>query len=165
MMICDPADYSDTVDADVERFRLLTARNVINSDMLRTAGIAASVRSVNIEIILRHELNIPRRKLLEALADHYQCRWVEYDERTAVPPDLLTGLDINLLCGALWFPVIRDGDTVIIATSDPADPFVMEQVRRMVHAETLEFRVALVEDIQSFIQDFLNGPPAHIIGN
>ena len=165
MMICDPANYSDTVDAGFERFRSLTARNILPSDMLRTAGIAADVRSVSIEHVLRHELNIPRRKLVEALADYYQCDWIEYDERTAAPPDLLAGLDADLLCGALWFPVLRNGDMVVIAANNPSDPFVMDQARRMVRAERYEFRVALTEDILFFIQDFLNGPPEHLIGN
>jgi uncharacterized membrane protein YidH (DUF202 family) len=150
---------------DIERFSLLVTWNIIDERTLRRAGIAAGVRCVSIEKILRYDLNIPRRRLLDALAEYHHCDWIEYDERTPVPTDLLTGLDADALCENFWFPVFRDSDTVIIAANDPNDPFVIDQSKRIVRAETYEFRVALAEDVHFFIQDFLNGPPEHLIGN
>jgi uncharacterized membrane protein YidH (DUF202 family) len=159
MKTCEPAAQ------DIERFSLLVTWNIIDERTLRRAGGAAGVRCISIEKILRYDLNIPRRRLLDALAGYHHCDWIEYDERTPVPTDLLVGLDADALCENFWFPVFRDSDTVIIAANDPGDPFVIDQAKRMVRAEKYEFRVALAEDIHFFIQDFLNGPPQHLIGN
>lgn len=150
---------------EIERFRELIDANILDEQMLHTVIEAADLRSIPAEFILRHELQIPRQRLLEALACHYGCGWAIYDERIPVPPDLLEGLDAEVLCASRWFPVMRCGDCVVIAANDPQDPLVLSQVRRMVPAQRYEFRVALVEDIESFIQDFVNGPPRHLIGN
>ncbi|MGO9375614.1 MAG: type II secretion protein, partial [Syntrophobacteraceae bacterium] len=120
---------------------------------------------VEVEEVLRYDLGIPRRKLLEALASHYRCDWVEYDERLPVPPELLAGLDPERLCLNLWFPVALDEDTVVIAARDPGDPLLVEEVAGCFKAEKFRFHVALVEDVAYFIEDFLNSDPSHLTGN
>jgi uncharacterized membrane protein YidH (DUF202 family) len=42
---------------------------------------------------------------------------------------------------------------------------MMSEVKNLIPAAKYEFRIALEEDIQYFVQDFLNGPPQHLIGN
>jgi uncharacterized membrane protein YidH (DUF202 family) len=63
-----------------------------------------------------------------------------------------------------WFPLIRDGDTVIVAANNPLDPEVLEEVKSSIKAGTYEFWVALGDDIQWFIQDFLHARPGYLIG-
>jgi uncharacterized membrane protein YidH (DUF202 family) len=149
----------------MDKFRLLVREGTISAENLQAAWAAAGVRDIDLERILRYEYNIPRRKLLETLAEFYQCRWVEYDERLPVPPDLLRGLDGNQLCLSRWFPVVKDAETVVIAAHNPFDPSVIDEVNRFLAAPRCEFRVALEEDILAFIQDFLNSSPDHLIGN
>ena len=160
MKISDPV-----LTIDSERFRALVIWDVVSLKELHAAVSAAAARSVSIEKILRYEMDISRRRLLEALSDYYGCDWIEYDERTPVPPDILKGLNADSLCENLWFPVIRDSETSVIAVNDPGDKFVTEQAKRMICTESCEFRVALEEDILYFIQDFLNSAPEHLIGN
>jgi len=149
----------------MENFQALVDWGIITADQLRSSGEAAQARDVEVEEILRYELGIPRRKLLEALALHYRCDWVEYDERLPVPPELLAGLDPASLCSNLWFPVALDEDTVVIAARNPSDPLIIEEVADSLKAEKFRFHVALAEDISYFIEDFLNSDPAHLIGN
>jgi len=89
---------------------------------------------------------------------------VEYDERMPIPPECLTGLDGERLSLSLWFPIIHDGKTVIIAAHDPQDQRVYDEVRKSITAERYEFWVALEEDLQWFIQDYLHAKPGHLIG-
>jgi len=63
-----------------------------------------------------------------------------------------------------WFPIIRDGDTVVIAANDPSNPAVLDEARRMVPAGRYEVWVALAEDIQWYIQDFLHAKVGQLIG-
>lgn len=148
-----------------ERFHHLVVLGVLTDEQLRRAGNVAVGRGISIESILRYEYDIPRRKLVQALSEYYQCPWAEYDERRPVPPELLTplkGLDVNQ---GRWFPIIRDGETVVIAAHDPLDLVTQKEVKSSFPGATYEFRVALREDIRYFIQDFLNAPPQHLIGN
>ncbi len=147
-------------------FEPLVDWGILTPDELRFAGEAARARDVEVEEILRYERGISRRNLLEALAHHYLCEWVEYDERLPVPPGILAGLDPERLCSNLWFPVALDDDgTVIIAARDPGAPRIVDEVRDCLKAEKFQFHVALAEDITYFIQDFLNSDSGSLIGN
>lgn len=143
---------------------LVDAGDISEEDLLQACDEAAC-RRMELEWVLRHEYNIPRRKILQVLSRNHDCQWVEYDERLPVPSELLAGLDADALCAGLWFPIIKDGDTVVIAARDPGDEQVRREVRKCIPARDCEFRVALGEDIRHFIQDFLNSVPEHIIGN
>lgn len=143
---------------------LVEAGEIGRADFLEAAN-SASYRRLDVEWVLRHDYDIPRRTILHALSEHYHCRWVEYDERLPVPAELLAGLDAYALCASHWFPIIKDGETVIIATNDPMEPQVLTEVQRYFPTREYEFRIALKEDIRGFIQDFLNSVPEHIIGN
>ena len=149
----------------MESFQPLVDWGTITEGQLRSSGEAAQARDVEVEEILHYELGIPRRKLLEALARHYCCEWVEYDERLPVPPELLAGLDPARACSNLWFPVALDDDTVIIAARNPRDPLMIEEVTDCLKAGKFQFHVALAEDISYFIEDFLNSDPAELVGN
>lgn len=153
------------VAESMEDFQALVDWGTITAAQLRSSGEAAQARDVEVEEVLRYDLGIPRRKLLEALALRFRCEWVEYDERLPVPPELLEGLDPARPCSNLWFPVALDDDTVVIAVRDPSDPLIIEEVADCLKAEKFRFHVALAEDISYFIEDFLNSHPSHLIGN
>jgi uncharacterized membrane protein YidH (DUF202 family) len=154
-----------SVSESMGNFQALVDWGTITEAQLRSSGEAAQARDVEVEEILRYDLGIPRRKLLEALARHYRCEWVEYDERLPVPPELLAGLDPERPCSNLWFPIALDDDTVVIAARNPCDPLMIEEVTGCLEAGKFRFHVALAEDISYFIEDFLNSDPAHLIGN
>ena len=146
------------------RFNVLTDWGVLTRDQLSAAEKSASARGVELEKVLLREYNVPRHLMLEALSEFYGLPYIEYDERLPVPPENLAGLDGDMLSLSCWFPVIRDGDTVVIAANNPEDPALLEEVRRTIPAVKYEFWVALEEDIQWFIQDFLHAKPGHLIG-
>ena len=127
------------------------------------AAKAATARGVSFEKILG-EMGLPRQDILRALSGHYQRQYIEYDERMPIPPELLLGLDGERLTLNRWFPVIKEGDTVIIAAADPDDASLRDEVRQYIKAEKYDFMVALEEDIQWFIQDFLHARVGYLIG-
>jgi uncharacterized membrane protein YidH (DUF202 family) len=147
-----------------ERFVMLLERDVLSAEELQAAEDASLARGIELEKLLLREHGIPRRTLLEALSQYYHCPFVEYDERIPIPPELLAGLNSDRLFMSQWCPVMRAGNTVIIAANNPEDPAVRSEVREFVKSTDYEFRVALADDIQWFIQDFLHARPGYIIG-
>jgi len=150
---------------ETQRFQHLVDAGILSGEELQAAGIAAAYRGIRVEKILRYEYDIPRQQLLQALSEYYHCPWLAYDERLQVPPELLAALGGHRPWGRPWFPVIKDGETVVIAAINPVDPVTVREVKSLIPGGKYEFQVALAEDIQSFVQDFLNGPPEHLIGN
>jgi uncharacterized membrane protein YidH (DUF202 family) len=153
-----------TFDTEMTKFQLLIDEGVLSAQELAAAQDTAAARGVDLETVLLRELGLPKTALLQALAVRYQCPAVEYDERMPVAPELLAGLDNERLSLSRWFPLLRDGDTVVIAAHDPESPAVSEEARSAITAERYEFRVALNEDIQWFIQDHLHAEPGRLIG-
>lgn len=156
---------SDPVEKDVEKLRLLIDWGLLGPEELRAAAEAAAWRNVDIERILRYQYGFTRRRLLEALSGFYQCPWVEYDERVPVPIELLSGIEPGELCASRWFPYAKNEDVILVAAADPCDPSQRSRIESLFPDLKIEMKVALSEDISSFIQDFLNNEPAHIVGN
>ncbi|MFO0751701.1 MAG: hypothetical protein U0411_00065, partial [Thermodesulfovibrionales bacterium] len=147
-----------------ERYRLLIAEGAMTEGEMRAAADSAAARRLSLEQVLLREYAVPRQILLRAFSEYYGCPFIEYDERLPVPGELLKGLDGERLSLSRWFPVIREGDVVVIAANDPGDPALADEVRRYIGAGTYLFRVALEEDIRWFIQDFLHAKPGSLIG-
>lgn len=149
---------------DIEKFSPLTDDGLLTSEELHAAEFAAQARGIDIETILIHEYGLPRHTLLKALSNYYNCPFIEYDERIPIPPEFLSGLYKERASISKWFPIIKEGDTVIIVANNPKDPEVLDEVARFIKAERYEFWVTLKEDIGWFIQDFLHAPPGELIG-
>ncbi|MHB8845781.1 MAG: GspE/PulE/PilB domain-containing protein [Nitrospirota bacterium] len=153
-----------TFDTTTERFRSLAGKGILSEERLKAAEEAAAARGAELETVLVREFGVPKLALLQALAEHYRRPFVEYDEKMPIAPELLAGLDNEKLTYSRWFPIISDGDTVVIAANDPENPAVLEEARRMVPADRYEVWVALAEDIQWYIQDYLHARPGYLIG-
>jgi uncharacterized membrane protein YidH (DUF202 family) len=152
------------ISDSIRIYRPLCREGVLTEADLGGALDSAAARGLEPERVLIREYGVPRRKLLEALSAHYRFPYVEYDERVPVPVRLLEGLDPEMLSLSKWFPATMEGESVVIAASDPEDPEVREEAARFFGAMDLKFRVALEEDVQWFIQDFLNARPGLLIG-
>jgi uncharacterized membrane protein YidH (DUF202 family) len=152
------------LEKDLE-FEVLTKWGAISPERLREAETASRARGVSLEKILLTEYGVPKYLLIQALSMHYDCPFIEYDERLPIPRELLDGLDAQVLSGSLWMPVIKCEDgTVVVAANNPESPAVREEAKKYLSAENYEFRVALEEDIRWFIQDFLHAKPGLLIG-
>ncbi len=108
-------------------------------------------------------MTFDREETLKELSQRYGIQSIQYDERLPVPPELLEGQDPDQLARELVFPVIKDGDRIVVAVADP-EGVDMEVVRKVARGAPYELRVALESDIRWMIDDYLNAPPGEIIG-
>lgn len=153
-----------TIDTVLEKLQALSDRGGLTEEGLHAAEETAAARGIDVATVLIREYGVQRHVILKALSEYYNCLPVEYDERMPVPPGLLSGLDDERLSLGQWFPIIKDGGTVVLAACDPHDPKVLEEAKRFIKAEKYEIRITLPEDVQWFIQDFLHAKPGRLIG-
>ncbi len=150
---------------EISEFSLLAELEVLGPDQLAEATACSRSRGIDIEKVLMTEYCLPKHVLLSALSEYYGCPSIEYDERLPIPPEVLTGLDAGILSAELWMPVMKDiNGRVVVAARNPQSPEVLEEVRRCMGTEDIEFRVALADDIRWYIQDFLHEKPGCLIG-
>lgn len=153
-----------TFDTTTTRYLILAEWGVLTEQQLKDAEDAATARGREIESVLIREYRVPKTVLLQALSEYYNCPFFEFDEKMPIAAELLRGLDNEKLTLSRWFPIIRDGDTVVIAANDPASPLVFDEVKASIRAGRYEFWVALEEDIQWYIQEYLHAKPGLLIG-
>lgn len=142
----------------------LVEDGVLSMQQLTAARASADARGVELERVLLRDLRVPRCALLTALARHFGCRFMQYDERIPVSTRLFAGLDRDMLRTGKWFPVMMLGDTAVIAAADPHSETMKAEVMRCVPAAQYEFRVALAEDLRWYIQDYLHAEAKLLIG-
>ena len=146
-------------------FQALVLSGIITQTALDDLLIAAASRDKPAATLLVHEQGVSRAELLQALAAHYQCPSIEYDERLPIPPELLPPLNGERQAKSGWFPVLKNSDgTVVIAAVNPEDPGLAAEVSACLGSGRYEYRVTLPDDIQCFILDFLHAPPGELIG-
>jgi len=163
-MMTSRITYDVDAGPQAQQFLILLDWGLLTQEEFRAAERTAIARGIDMERVLMNEYGIPKQTLLAALTEYYRCPSVEYDERMPIPAELLNGLDGERLSLNQWFPIIRDRGTVIIAARDPQAPVLFDEVRKSIRAERYEFRVALDEDLQWFIQDYLHAKPGTLIG-
>ncbi len=155
----------DTTVQTASEFYGLVEQGVLTMTALEEVVAGARARGVDLERLLLTEYGVPKHTLLETLARHYRCEFIEYDERLPIPRGLLTGLNADSLSTNQWMPVMKDaGGAVVIAARDPESAAMREDVKRQLRTRNYEFRVALDSDIQWFIQDYLHAKPGLLIG-
>ncbi len=116
--------------------------------------------------VLIRECGLTRSILRKALAEHYNCPFIEYDERLPVPPELLTcGIKTDQLRTEGWFPLIKEKDgTIVIACTNPTDPSLPAKVEAYLGSDPYIFHVCLPDDITWFTEDYLHAKPGALIG-
>ncbi len=150
---------------EVSEFSMLSEWDVLDAEEIAEATARCRSRGIDAERILMMEYGVQKHVLLSALENHYHCPSIEYDERLPIPPEILNGLDANVLSAGLWMPVMKDKNgTVVIAARHPYSPGVVADIKKHIKAEAYEFRVALADDIRWYIQDFLHEKPGCLIG-
>ena len=142
----------------------LVEDGVLTEEALLRAASTAKARGIEVETVLLREMHVPRDAVLAALARHFGCDAIQYDERLPVPVHLFEGLKSDVLLLNQWFPVMMIGQKAVIAAVNPENRTVRDEVARLVPAGEYEFRVALSEDIQWYIQDYLHARPKFLIG-
>lgn len=153
------------ISRTISEFSLLNHWGVLSTDQLREAELRADARELDVENILIREYRVPRHLTLRALSENYNCPPIEYDERLPIPPEIIAGLDSEILSSGMWVPVMKDiHGTIVIAARHPDSPEMKENVKRMLNTENYEVRIALSDDIRWFIQDFLHAEPGRLIG-
>ncbi|KAF0117371.1 MAG: phytochrome sensor protein, partial [bacterium] len=103
------------------KFDYLVTNHIITSRELEEAIKDAREQREEIESILMKRFKISKSDIGKALSDFYKCRFVQFDDKTVIPGELLVGLKVSYLKKTLWVPLEKNGDKIVIVIDNPAD--------------------------------------------
>jgi uncharacterized membrane protein YidH (DUF202 family) len=102
------------------------------------------------ELMIRQ--GIPKHEVLFCLSEYYGYPFVEFEESVAASYFLVLRLDLDHQKKARWFPLsVRDKKAEVV-TCCPDDKRVIEDVKKTLGVEEIDFRVALPQDVIRIIE-------------
>ena len=96
---------------------------------------------------------IPRHEVLFCLSEFYGYPFVEYDEEVMASYLLTRRLDMEKLKQALWFPLSVMQDRAEVIAYKPDDTAVVEDIKKSLGVEKIDFIVALPSDLVRIIEN------------
>ncbi|MFH2012245.1 MAG: GspE/PulE family protein [Pseudomonadota bacterium] len=136
------------------KFDYLVTNHILTDKELEMAIKEARDQKIDIETILMRRFKVSKTDIGKSLSDFYKCRFVQFDEKTVIPGELLVGLKVSFLKKNLWVPLEKNEDTIVIVIDNPADLQRTDFIKSKFGKKDCEFVVALKEDIVSYLTLF-----------
>ncbi|HDQ41017.1 MAG TPA: type II/IV secretion system protein [Desulfonatronum sp.] len=138
------------------RYSLLIAKgHLTESRLAKLAGQAKDAQEDLDQVLLR-ELKLPKDLLGASLAAFYETPFVDFDPNTDAPFELLEKrkLDPDYLKRSGWTPLSVEGNVIVVLMANPFDLSRLDEIRFIFGTSRIEPRVALMQDIQGYIEMF-----------
>ncbi len=140
------------------RYYTLYRKKLITEDQFDRAVAMSQQRGKSVTTILYNDFEIDKEALGESLSDFYKCPFVEFNELEVGPtPKVTKGIKEHFWRTNHCVPIRESkSGNLHIAAEDPQDQNMLENLRGLFKSASLQFSVALQEDIDKFI-DFFYG--------
>jgi type II secretory ATPase GspE/PulE/Tfp pilus assembly ATPase PilB-like protein len=106
------------------------------------------------EEYLMRKFKVTKGDIGKSLEEYYRCKFFEYDERKPIPGDLLRNLRQEYLRRELWVPLEKSDGKIRVLVDDPNNILKRDTIENLMKTKTIEYDVALKEDILKYITQF-----------
>ncbi len=140
------------------RFYALFRKGLLTEEMFDRAVAMAQQRSKSVTTILYNDFELEKDALGESLSEFFKCPFVEFNELEVGPtPKVIKGIKEHFWRGNHCIPIKESkSGNLHIAAEDPQDHGMLDNLRGLFKSASMQFSVALQEDIDKFI-DFFHG--------
>jgi uncharacterized membrane protein YidH (DUF202 family) len=133
------------------KFNRLIKRGTLSQAELEKLVRESTEANIPLEELLLQQ-GVPKHEILFSLSEYYGLPFVEYDESVAASYFLVLRLDLEHQKKVLWFPLsVREKRAEVIACR-PDDERVIEDIRKTLGVEQIDFRIALPADLIRIIE-------------
>ena len=139
------------------KFDYLIENGLLTQKELDKAILGARKTRQDIEFLLMKDYKITKADIGRALSHYYRTPFVDFNERTPIPGELLASVKVAFLKRNNWVPLAKADDTIIIAIDNPFHLQKIDIIKALFPAIKILFHVALKEDIQKYINLFFHG--------
>ena len=137
------------------RFDYLVRCGLISMEDLEAAWDVAKNNRETIEDHLMKKHRITKADIGKSLKEFYDCEFVQFNDKTPTPYELLRTLKEEYLRRELWVPLDRTGEGKIrILVDDPNNVVKRDMIENLLKTRDVEYNVSLYEDIVRYINFF-----------
>ncbi len=133
------------------KFDYLLEHNLITRDELDAAIAESRRKGIDVETVLIDEYRVPKKEVGQALSTFFNCSFVEFDDRAAIDPSLIKGINFDYLKANNWIPLRREGANVDVLVDNPKDLHKIEQIQLLMKGAKVQFFVGLRKDILQYL--------------
>ena len=140
------------------KFDYLIRQNVLAEPELEKAIIKAREEKTDVDQLLMKEFGVSREDVGAALSEFFKCGFVHFDDKMAIPGDILHNLKKAYLRSNLWVPLQEVDGQISVLMDDPNHLTKRDMVQTLLKSTRIEYCVGLTDDIQKYIEYFFGGP-------
>jgi type II secretory ATPase GspE/PulE/Tfp pilus assembly ATPase PilB-like protein len=140
--------------SNINKFNHLLENYIITQKELKKAMVDAKKENTSVESFMIKKMKIPKKDIGKSLSRYYNMPFVEYNQNTAIPGELLKGLKIPFMRTNAWVPLRSENGTIVILVDNPHDLQKIDVIKSLFPGKKIEFKVAIKEDILDFIKLF-----------
>ena len=115
----------------VTRFDHLVASGLIAQAELEQTLREASEKSTQVESLLIEKYKISKREIGQSLSLFYKCSFMEFDNRTVIPSELIKNISLQYLRANYWVPLRLDGNKLEVLIDDPYSFQKIQDIKRL----------------------------------
>jgi len=137
------------------KFDYLIENGVLTREELKKAILDARAGNEPVELLLHHQLKIPRQTIGRSLSQFFNVPFVEYDPLTPVPDQLLCRVKVPFMRRNVWVPLRNEAGRIVIAIDNPGDLQKTKEIESIFKKDgRIHYCVALQDDIFRYIDLF-----------
>ena len=136
------------------KFNYFVENGLLTQKELDNAIREARQTRQDIEYLLTKNYKILKNDIGKALSNYYNTPFVQFNDQTPIPGDLLAHLKVPFMKKNYWVPIGKDGEKIIIAIDNPYHLQKIDMIKPLFPGKGLLFYVALKEDILQYINLF-----------
>lgn len=140
------------------RFDYLLSHDLIKEEELESAWKESREKKISMENFLMQKHKISKADIGHAFEEFYNCRFIQYNDKTPIPGNLIKDLKKNFLRRELWVPLEMIGDRIHVLIDDPNNIIKRDTIESLLKTKKIKYDVALEEDIIKYINLFYNIP-------
>ena len=133
------------------KFEYLVEQQLISQQDLDAAIAEAKRAATHVDLILMQQYNISKAQIGQSSSVFYRVPFIEFDDRLAIPPDLVREIKVEYLKKNYWIPLKREGGAVVVLVDDPHDLAKVDSVERALKNQKVKLAVGFRSDILRFI--------------
>jgi type II secretory ATPase GspE/PulE/Tfp pilus assembly ATPase PilB-like protein len=136
----------------------LLRSGLVAPDQIDQAQAIAAKNNTSVEQALIASFKVPKEELGKSLSEFYRCPFVTYSPEFPVPHELLEKFTLEIFKHHGFVPVSKEGNRATILMANPRNLTLRDDIAKRLGCE-VSVSVATREDIQEFVDRFLNTKP------
>lgn len=140
------------------KFDYLITRGLLKEEELEGAWEESREQKETMEAFLMRQYKLSKDDIGKSYEEFFRCKFEQFNDKQAIPGDLLKNLKKEYLRRELWVPLEKKDGFTRILVDDPNNILKRDAIESLLKTKAVKYDVAFPEDIVKYINYFYQSP-------